>query len=320
MTDFFDKLYSCRSGNRFLNQIKFFSALRLITRLAANIILPVYYRLSNGYAITDEDGMIDNRRIIISITSFPNRINRIWLVIESLFRQTQKPHKIILWLSKEQFDSINSLPERLVAQQKKGLEIRLCDGDLKAHKKYFYAFQEFPNEIVVTFDDDVFYSTKILSELIKIHIRFPHSICCNAAHRITVQDGEIAPYTRWSGNVKRYEPGFDIFFIGVGGVLYPPGSLVNDVFNIHVFEKVCINADDIWLKTMSLLKGTKVVRTDYFSNYLPVLHFKNKSLSTANIYLNKNDQQLEAVRNYFIYNSGIDPFFKIIERQELTLV
>ena len=41
-------------------------------------------------------------------------------------------------------------------QQKRGLTIRFCE-DLKAHKKYYYAFKEYPDDIVITVDDDVIY-------------------------------------------------------------------------------------------------------------------------------------------------------------------
>ena len=48
---------------------------------------------------------------------------------------------------------------------KKGLEIKYIK-DLKSHKKYFYAFKEFYNEIFITFDEDIFYNKNTISSLI----------------------------------------------------------------------------------------------------------------------------------------------------------
>ena len=42
-------------------------------------------------------------KIIVSLTSFPGRINEVWICIESLMRQTFKPDAIELWLSLKQF-------------------------------------------------------------------------------------------------------------------------------------------------------------------------------------------------------------------------
>ena len=39
------------------------------------------------------------QKVIISLTSYPKRINTLWIVIETLLRQTMKLDEIILWLA-----------------------------------------------------------------------------------------------------------------------------------------------------------------------------------------------------------------------------
>lgn len=73
------------------------------------------------------------QKIIVSLTSFPKRIDTLWITIETLLRQSMKPDEIILWLAEEQFNGIDSLPKALLEQQKRGLTIRFCD-DLRSHK------------------------------------------------------------------------------------------------------------------------------------------------------------------------------------------
>jgi hypothetical protein len=49
MIDFFDKLYSSIiSKNAFLDKIRFYSLLRVVIRTTANIILPVYFKLTSN--------------------------------------------------------------------------------------------------------------------------------------------------------------------------------------------------------------------------------------------------------------------------------
>ena len=54
-----------------------------------------------------------SQKVIVSLTSYPKRINTVWITIETLLRQSFKPDKIILWLATDQFDGIESLPTEL---------------------------------------------------------------------------------------------------------------------------------------------------------------------------------------------------------------
>ena len=139
MIDFFDSCYKLVQGEKYyvLRKIKFYSVLRFLIRILANFVIPIYCTFTANnkkYILTSQKHR--DKRIIISLTSFPARIHRIWLVIESLLRQSYKPDMIILWLSKEQFGSIDSLPSNLLKLRERGLQIILKDSDLRSHKEY----------------------------------------------------------------------------------------------------------------------------------------------------------------------------------------
>src|ERR1035437_9916865 len=199
MVDVFDKTYnSIKDKNNTLSHLRFYSAIRFIIRLSANLLLPVYFLLTHKnkkYSLKDSANNKD--RIIVSITSFPSRINRLWLVIETLLRQSQKPDKIILWLSLDQFPSLNSLPINLLNLLKRGLEIQLKEDDFRSHKKYYYAINEYRNDVIITVDDDVFYHKELIENLVNIYHKFPKCVCCNYCTEIEVADKEIKPYISW---------------------------------------------------------------------------------------------------------------------------
>ena len=46
--------------------------------------------------------------------------------------------------------------------------------------------QEFPDDIIVTVDDDVIYYKEMLSELYKTYLKFPKCIVTGRAHEITL--------------------------------------------------------------------------------------------------------------------------------------
>ena len=60
-------------------------------------------------------GVSDDNNIIVSLTSFPQRIYEIHYTIFSLLNQTVKPSKVILWLAKEEFPNLEKdLPDTLL--------------------------------------------------------------------------------------------------------------------------------------------------------------------------------------------------------------
>lgn len=264
-----------------------------------NVIMIIYYRMTFHKHRLEKatHGAGEREEIIVSLTSFPGRIDQIWICIESIFRQSMKPDKIILWLADSQFSDINSVPERIKAQQKKGLTIRLCD-DLRSHKKYYYAFKEYPEDIIITLDDDVYYPTNTVEKLVKMNREYPECICCNRGHLIKYKtNGQVASYKQWlKGKESIFYPSLQICPTGVGGVLYPPNSVDKEVFNKKSIKDLCFFADDLWLKAMSLKANTKVMKTMSFPDPLFTVRSSQKeSLAKVNVIQDKNDEQFKAI-------------------------
>jgi hypothetical protein len=317
MVNFLDRIYTgIEDSNSFLTRLKIYSIQRLLIRIASNLFIPFLYQFGKKkHSLNQEEKAV---KYIVSLTSFPNRIGSVWIVVESILRQSYKVDKIILWLSKEQFDSLDVLPQKLLAQQKRGLEIRLVDGDIKSHKKYFYALKQYPNDFLITVDDDIIYPTTLVSELIDVNKSYPQSICCHRGHSIKIENGKVMPYAFWKIIKKFGSDKYDIFFTSGGGTLFPPNSLHQEVLNENVFKKYCFNADDVWLNFMSRLNSTNIVKTNYYSDLLPILNSKNLNLHDLNLGLGENDSQLAAVRNFYFEKFGID-FFTATEENKSIL-
>lgn len=89
---------------------------------------------------------------------------------------------------------------------------------------------------------------------------------------------------------------------GIGGVLYPPNSLNNNVFDYDLVCKLCPDADDLWFWAMAVMNKTKIVIIEYQKlislNISRDLRLTNKKrLFDSNI--NKNDVQVENILNNF---------------------
>lgn len=195
------------------------------------------------------------KKLIVSFTTIPSRLDTIWITIESLFRQSYQADRIILWVADE--IDYHDICKRLAPQIERGLEIRQC-SNLGPHKKYFYVFQEFPDDLVVTVDDDVIYSEKMLEGLVKNYVKKPNRVYCYRSHRIQFKrNGTIMPYARWLGyderNLKSVCESKLNFFTGAGGVLYPAHLMPKELFDADLITQCCWKADDVWLN-MHMLK------------------------------------------------------------------
>lgn len=311
MIDFFCNCYaSIKSSNNLLNKLKCYSLLRFTVRIAANLILPLYFKCTcknKKYSLSNNKRI--ERKIIISLTSFPLRINRLWLVIETLLRQSCKPDIIVLWLSKDQYSSYKQIPYSLLLLQKRGLHIELRDGDIRSHKKYYYAFKEYHNDIIITVDDDIFYSTKMVEMLYMSYLREPEFVHCLYAHNIQYDsDDQILPYLKWTNN---YRDGLNLFFGSGGGTLFIPSLLYEDVLDYILAQKLCYTADDVWLNCMCRLNSLKINLVQDSYPILPVVNKSDVKLSSLNCGKeNLNDVQIKNISEYYLKILNVDVFKK----------
>lgn len=198
-----------------------------------------------------------NQKIIVSFTSYPKRIGDVYLVVETLLRQSMKPDMVILWLAKSQFESLEKVPAKLRRLQQAGLTIRFCD-DLRSHKKYFYAMQEFPEDIVILVDDDTFYSKDLVEKLFRLHQQYPKDIVCMTPTLISNINELPSAWHAPLCDEHIIHSSYAQPYSGQG-TLYPPHCLDESVaFDKDAIMKLCPHADDLWLKLMSLRKGVHV--------------------------------------------------------------
>ena len=243
-----------------------------------------------------------NHDIIVSLTTYNKRIYDVHLTIASIMEQTMKANRIILWLDYS-FEH-QTLPQALQILQKKGLEIKFCK-DIRSYKKLIPSLQNFPDDIIITIDDDVLYDFDLLEKLITAYIKDPSYIYCNRQHIMRKgEKGKLLPYKNWTWASSNYEANIMNFPTGVGGILYPPHSLDQEVFNESVFLDICKYADDVWFKAMAMKKGTLSRKVYTHSNtstdYIEIDNVQDIGLRNINtLGEGLNDKQIEAVFNKY---------------------
>lgn len=234
--------------------------------------------------------------IIVSLTTYGNRIYTVDKTILSIMKQTKKPNRIQLYLSKEEITR-KQLPSRLKVLERKGLEIYFCD-DLKPHKKYYYAMKNNPEAIIITVDDDIIYDEDVVEKLYESYCLFPEDISAMRVHKMTFDaDDGVCKYNNWKQRYKNkvLEPAYDLFPTGCGGVLYPPHSLHKDVFKKDKIKKLCLSGDDIWLKVMGLKNDRRVVLAAVKNGLQYIDGTQENGLHVQNVQNNENDLMINRV-------------------------
>ncbi|WP_167368684.1 glycosyltransferase family 8 protein [Paraburkholderia tuberum] len=213
---------------------------------------------NNLFEIPEVIRNVDPYGVIVSLTSYPARIGSAHITVKSLLSQTFQPSAVVLWLAEEEFPGGEvSLPKELLDLKPSGLSIQWCHN-IKSYKKLIPALKAYPDNVIVTADDDIVYKPTWLEQLVGSYLQYPDSIHCCRAHKISVDGETFMSYRKWRRNIKDPAPSYQTFFTGCGGVLYPPASLHSDVMNEVDFTTLCGSGDDIWFWSMAVLNGTKI--------------------------------------------------------------
>lgn len=204
----------------------------------------------------------DQKQIIVSLTSFPQAIPYAVQAIRSILTGSLLPDKIVLYLDTQKF------PEGILPQELEVLkaecpifEVRFDEAEIRSYKKLIPALKDFPNDIIVTIDDDIQYHPDMLSRLIQLHKQVPKAIIAHRVRKVQLN----SPYRTW----RKYK-WYDFIFrrlhfdrhamqTGVGGVLYPPHSLDEKMLDSTLFMTMAPTNDDIWFWAAAVSHGTFVV-------------------------------------------------------------
>lgn len=244
-----------------------------------------------------------NIPVIISLTSIPTRLSTLHLVIRSLLNQNSSPKKILLWLNN---DLKSDIPKKLQKLQGNIFEIKFSKLTC-SHRKLIHSLKDYPDEIIITCDDDLMYRKNWLSLLYKEHLKYPKDIIANQTSHINFDNNDkTLPFKKWR---KKYITKFNqkaLVPIGAWGVLYPPNSLHKDTTKVDLFLKYTPKADDLWFKAMAILNNTLSRQAKNTPKEpIPIGGTQKIALKKDNIVLDKNTIQWENLESKYNLSSLI---------------
>jgi len=259
-------------------------------------------------------------KAVISLTSLPARLPILPLALESIFSQSVIGEDVILWLPAAA--GIEKLARKSLKKFcDAGLDLRFVE-DVGPHTKLIYALREFHDLPIITLDDDMLYPYNTIQVLWEQYLRNRNAVIANWAREIAfdkngkvlgvrsgklltppLQEKRLEQDTAFVGTANMYA-----FPYGTCGVLYPPGSLSDQVFDVKLFRQLCPKEDDLWFKAMSLLAHTPVVVTNLGINppHYSVVGSQFEALRHFNHGAKQNSEQFRAVFDHFDLYSIFD--------------
>lgn len=198
--------------------------------------------------------MIPKRKIIASLTSWKKRIGTAHLAIQTILNQTRQPDLTVLYLATDEFPRREKdLPPELLALCSERFEIRWTKN-IRSYKKLIPVLKDFPDEIIITFDDDLFFRPELIERLLVGYKKHPEMIQC---HRITNISFDAAGNVHTS-HIPFDRPTYLNKLSGGAACLYPPHSLHENVLREEKFMTLAPTSDDIWFWLMGVLNGRRV--------------------------------------------------------------
>lgn len=243
-----------------------------------------------------------DKKVTVSLTSYGRRVKAtLPYTLMSLLNQTYKPDRIICWLDNENWNSSN-LPKSIKKLEKYGVEIAFC-SDLRSYTKLLPTLERYPDDIIITVDDDLYYKPALVATLVNAYQKNPAMI--HAFRTSTFKFDVMNDQNRyWCGEGHPWN--YD-FACGCGGVLYDSNLLHNDIMRLDLITELAPKADDLWFYFMEMLNGTHVgmVTSDKDKScFYPLDSFyqkfhKNGSLNADNLAGMGNNKQIKAIMEHY---------------------
>lgn len=235
-------------------------------------------------------------KLLVSLTSYKERIATLPQVFDALLTQTKKADKILLTIFKDDEKYLTEKIKNYFTLKK--VDLLVVDENLKPHLKYFYAMKKYRDYAIVTVDDDMIYAKDMLESLYNSYMENPNVISARRVHKMKRdRDGKLLPYKKWDYECKTVTtPSMELFATGVGGVLYPPDILkisdenLPDIYNV-------LTADDVYLKYLENKFNIKVLwvkNNQVLGKEIKTGEVQTNALNKINVIANKNDDYIKA--------------------------
>lgn len=210
--------------------------------------------------------MVNDKQIIISMTSYPARIHCVKQVFDSILIQNinRDIYKCVLVLSETEFlNRENDLPKDLLNMINNGdIELIWHPRNIMSHKKLIPTLLKYPDNPILIIDDDICREEGWLQMFIDDHKKYPNDIIVgtfmyhlNDEFKFNRFDGLKGVNCGTMQNIPNMIFDFARPANGAGGVLYPPNTFTDKrFFDEDKFMELTPTSDESWQYLFNILE------------------------------------------------------------------
>jgi hypothetical protein len=237
--------------------------------------------------------------VIVSITTIPKR-KEMFLQTLPFILQQKYVKKICINLDNNLSQEDYDFYDKQVATQDSRIELdKTCDAKWRVCNKLLPTIKKYPNDVIVTMDDDLSYDEDCVKELVEMYEKNPDCIIAQEINPAIYRNGELRYYNTL--DIKLMQKEFGKYL--THSCLFPPHVLDNtEVYDYDKMMKFTQgNNDELWFWEQTTLKGIRVIGLDWTISLgidTTINHEKDDYTLT-----NTNARQ-EVIDNYnFLYNN-----------------
>lgn len=235
----------------------------MITRLKQKIAVLNNYAIYKKYSLlantSHNDIPLDkNSSFVISVASYPGRIQFIPAVFESLARQTVLPRHAYLVLAEEEWPN-RRVPNYISYMNERGIEIVWTKNNPYAVKMLVPIIEKHPDLGVITFGDDMIYTPNIIKDAVYANRLNCNCIVGQIGRKLYRKGNKLGMMFREQGIADPQTPSSQVYLMGCG-TYYPPKSLHEKVTDLNAITKIVPGrGSDIWFWAAAVAAGTEQV-------------------------------------------------------------
>jgi hypothetical protein len=199
--------------------------------------------------------------VIVSITTIPKR-KEMFLQTLPFILQQKYVKKICINLDNNLSQEDYDFYDKQVATQDSRIELdKTCESKWRSANKLLPTIQKYPDDVIVTMDDDLSYDENCVKELVEMYEKNPDCIICQEINPAVIMNGELRYVNTL--DIKLMQKEFGKYLSH--SCLFPPHVFDDtEVFDFDKMMKLTNGThDELWFWEQTTLKGVQVIGLDY---------------------------------------------------------
>lgn len=231
----------------------------------------------------------DNKLVIVSMTTIPQRMKRLSDNLPSLINQSYKFDKLVINiddnLTEEEYKWYDALKK-----QDQRIEINKAEAKWRSCNKLLPTLKKYPEDIIITLDDDVYYPKHSIRYLVEEYLRHPECIIAHEVNPIRFTDDYVTYINIVNPKLMQIEWGKYLS----NCALFPPH--VFDGTDLYDYDKMmkCTNGthDELWFWIQSTINGVQCIGLNYVYSFIPEVLEEYKENEYRLCEINNNNEQI----------------------------